>query len=63
MRHGKCIFVPRGEYSRMRTFNLDLIMQKNSRVIQMIIAHKSVHINKAALAVEPSILMNIPCKP
>ena len=40
-KHGKCSFVPRGEYSRMRTINLDLIMQKGSRVYRMIIAHNS----------------------
>ena len=44
MKHGKCIFVPQGEYSRMRTTNLNLMMQKGSRVVQMIIAHKSLHI-------------------
>ena len=41
---GKCIFVPQGEYSRMRTTNLNLMMQKGSRVVQMINAHKSFHI-------------------
>ena len=41
VKHGKCIFVPQGEYSRMRTINLNLMMQKGSRVVQMIIAHKS----------------------
>ena len=65
VKHGKCIFVPQGEYSRMRTINLNLMMQKGSRVVQMIIAHKSFHIfyifikmrakNKVALAVELSI--------
>ena len=40
---GKCIFVPQGEYSRMRTINLDLIIQKGSRVVQMIIAQKRFH--------------------
>ena len=41
----------------MRTINLDLIMQKGSRVVQMIIAHKSFHIIfiLVALAVELSI--------
>ena len=38
MRHGKLIVVPQGYYSRMRTVNLDLIMQKGSRVVQMKIA-------------------------
>ena len=40
----KCIFVPQGEYLRMRTTNLNLMMQKCIRVVQMIIAHKSFHI-------------------
>ena len=49
----------------MRTINLNLIMQKGSRVVQMIIAHKSFHIftslkdeskNKVALAVALNIL-------
>ena len=40
----KMYFVPQGEYSRMRTINLNLMMQKGSRVVQMIIAHKSFHI-------------------
>ena len=31
MKHEKCIFVPQGEHSRMRTKNLNLIMQKDSR--------------------------------
>ena len=44
MKHGKCIFVPHDVYSRMRTTNLNLIMQKSSRVVQMIIAHKSFNI-------------------
>ena len=44
VKHGKCIFVPQGEYSRMRTTNLNFIMQKGSCVVQMIIAHKSFHI-------------------
>ena len=44
VKHGKCIFVPQGEYSRMRTINLDLMMQKGSQVVQMIIAHKGFHI-------------------
>ena len=49
----------------MRTTNLNLMMRKGSRVVQMIIAHKSFHIiyifkkmrskNKVALAVELSI--------
>ena len=34
VKHGKCIFVPRGEYLRMCTINLDLIMQKGSRVVE-----------------------------
>ena len=41
VKHGKCIFVPQGEYSRIRTINLNLMMQKGRRVVQMIIAHKS----------------------
>ena len=44
VKHGKCIFVPQGEFLRMRTINLNLMMQKGSRVVQMIIAHKSFHI-------------------
>ena len=56
----KMHFVPRGEYSRMRTINFILIMQIGSRVVQIIIVHKSFHIiyikmrakNKVALAVE-----------
>ena len=44
VKHGKCIFVPQGEYSRMRTTNLNLMMQKGSRVVKMIIAHKMFHI-------------------
>ena len=44
VKHGKCSFVPQGEFSRMRTTNLNLMMQKGSRVVQMIIAHKSFHI-------------------
>ena len=40
MKLGKCIFVPQGQYSRMRTINLDVIMQTGSRVVQMIIAQK-----------------------
>ena len=44
MKHEKCIFIPQGEYSRMRTINLNLMMQKRSRVVQMITAHKSFHI-------------------
>ena len=43
VKHGKCIFVPQGEYSRMRTINLNLMMQKGSPVVQMIIAQKSFH--------------------
>ena len=51
-------------YSRIRTTNLNLMMQKGSRVVQMIIAHKSFIYftylkdeikNKVALAVELSI--------
>ena len=51
----------------MRTINLDLIMQKASRVVQMIIAHKSFIFftylineskNKVALAVELIIFPN-----
>ena len=45
MKHVKCIFVFQGEFSRMRTTNLNLMMQKGNRVVQMIIAHKSFHIN------------------
>ena len=45
VKHGKCIFVPLGEYSRMSTTNFKhLLVQKGSRVVQMIIAHKSFHI-------------------
>ena len=44
VKHRKCIFVPQGKYSRMRTINLNLIMQKGSRVVQMIITRKSFHI-------------------
>ena len=62
----KCIFVPRGEHSHMHTINWNLMMQKDSRVIQMIIAHQRFLIiniiilkmrskNKVALAVELSI--------
>ena len=43
-KHGKCIFVPKGKYSHMRTTNLNLMMQKGSRVVQMIIAHTRFHI-------------------
>ena len=48
----------------MRTINLNLMTQRGSRVVQMIIAHKSFHIiyifkneskSKVALAVELSI--------
>ena len=42
MKLGKCIFVPQGEFSRMRTSNLNLMMQKGSRVVQVIIAHKKI---------------------
>ena len=47
----------------MRTTNLDLIIQKGSWVIQMIIAHKMLHFKKMrakikfALAVELSIFV------
>ena len=44
VKHEKCIFVPRGVCSRMRTINIDLITQKGSQVVQMIILHKNVHI-------------------
>ena len=44
IKHKKCIFVPQGEYSRMRTINLNLILQKGSPVFQMIIAYKCFHI-------------------
>ena len=37
VKHGKCISVPQGEHSRMCTKNLDLIMQKDSQVVQIII--------------------------
>ena len=43
VKHGKCIFVPKGEHSRMRTTNLNLMMQKGNRVVQMIITIKSCH--------------------
>ena len=62
MRHGKCTFVPRDKYLRMSTINSELIIQKGSRVVQMIIAHKNFQIflqiskmrakNKVVLAVE-----------
>ena len=39
VKHGKCNFVPQGELLRMRTTNLNLMMEKGSRVVQMIIAH------------------------
>ena len=45
VKHGKCIFVPQGEFSRMRTTNLNSMMQEGSRVVQVIIALKSFHIN------------------
>ena len=57
-------FVPQGKYSGMRTTNLNLMMQKGSWVVQMIIAHKSVILFaylkgeikiKVALAVELNI--------
>ena len=60
MKHGKCIFVPQGEYSRMRTTNLNLMMQKGSWVVQQKFSYY-LHIlkmrskNKVALAVELSI--------
>ena len=44
VKHGKFIFVPEGEFSRMRTTNLNLMMQKGCLVVQMIIAHKGFHI-------------------
>ena len=44
MKQGKCIFEPKGEHSRMRTTKLDLMMQKGSRVVQMIMAYKRFHI-------------------
>ena len=66
VKHGKCIFVPQSEYSRIRTINLNLITQKGGRVVQMIIAHKRFHIiyilkkmkakNEIALALELSIV-------
>ena len=53
----KMHFVPQGEYSRMRTTNFELMIQKGSRVVQMIITHKRFHIiyivkRCVALAVE-----------
>ena len=42
-KHGKCIFVPRGKFLRMRTTNMNLVMQKGSRVVHMLIAHKNFH--------------------
>ena len=36
-KHEKCNFVPRGEYSCTRNTNLNLIMQKENRVIQRIL--------------------------
>ena len=66
VKHGTCIFVPHDVCLRMRTTNLNLMMQKGNRVVQMITAHKSFHIiyifkrweqkSKVALAVELSIL-------
>ena len=41
MKYVKNIFVPRGENPRMRTINVDLVMLKGSRVVTMIIGHKS----------------------
>ena len=38
MKHEKCIFVPRCEYSG--TKNFDVIMQKQNLVVQIIIGHK-----------------------
>ena len=55
VKHEKCMFVSRGLYSRMRTINLDLIMQKCNRVIQMIIAHISFHIIYILKRREPKI--------
>ena len=44
VKHGKCIFVPQGEYSCILTENLGLIMQKYSQVVQKIIRLKSFQI-------------------
>ena len=44
VKHRKCIFVLLGEYSGMGTTNLNLMMQKGSRVVQIIITHKIFHI-------------------
>ena len=66
VKHGKCIFVPQGENSRMCTISLNLMMQKGSRVIQMIVVHiflilftylKGESKNKVAMAVELSIMI------
>ena len=62
----KMHFCTQGEFSCIRTINLNLMIQKGSRVIQMIIAHKSFFYifyifkrrdqkNKVALSVELSI--------
>ena len=45
VKHEKCgFFLPRGVNSRMRTINLDLTMQKGSRVVPMMIVIKYVNI-------------------
>ena len=41
VKHGKCIFVAQGRYLCMCTTNLNFVMQKASRVVQIISAHKS----------------------
>ena len=41
LKHGKCIFILQGKYERMRTIILNSMMQKRSRVVQMITANKS----------------------
>ena len=53
VKHGKCFFVPHGVYSRMRTTNLNLMMQKGSRVVQMIITHKSYSVYRASVLAKP----------
>ena len=64
MKHRKCNSVPQGEHSRMCTKNLELIMQKDSHVVQIIIGPKVFRLfadlkdekkNKFGLAVEVSI--------
>ena len=51
----KMHFVPQGEFSRMRTTNLNLMMQISSPVVQIIIAHKFsyyLHIQKMRLKIK-----------